>query len=448
MAELIVIGGGLAGSEAAWQAAKMGIQVTLFEMRPKTQTGAHTTENMAELVCSNSFGSNLLDRASGLLKGELKKFNSLLIEAAENSSVPAGSALAVDRNVFSETITSKIESHPLITVERAEITSIPQQTTIIASGPLTSDSLANSIKELTGGSSLYFYDALSPIIEADSINLDIAFFGSRYNKGILPEGDYLNCPLGKEQYDQFVYALLKADEIPLRSFESSISEGVQAGHPSYFEACMPVEEMARRGENSLAFGPMRPIGIYDPKTNRRPYAVLQLRRDDLAGNLYNMVGFQTNLKFTEQDRVFRLVPGLENAEFIRYGQMHRNTYISSPQHLLPTLQYNQRNNLFFAGQITGVEGYAGSIATGLLAGLNSARYIKGLEPIQLPKTTMIGALLHYITTSEAKQFQPMKANFGLFPVLERKVKGKRARGLAHAQRALADLDLFIANMSS
>lgn len=447
MSELIVIGGGLAGSEAAWQAANMGIPVTLYEMRPKIQTGAHTSANMAELVCSNSFGSTQIDRASGLLKEELRKLGSLLIEIAEISSVPAGSALAVDRYIFSEAITRKIESHPHITVERSEITSIPQQATIIASGPLTSDGLAESINQMTGGSSLFFYDALAPIIEGESINLEIAFSGSRYNKGTLPEGDYLNCPLSKDEYDLFVNALLTAQKIPLRPFESSISDGVQAGHPSFFEACMPVEEMARRGMSTLAFGPMRPIGIYDPKTNRRPYAVLQLRRDDRAGELYNMVGFQTNLTFSEQDRIFRMVPGLEKAEFIRYGQMHRNTYIASPEHLMPTLQYNKRNDLFFAGQITGVEGYAGSIATGLLAGMNAARYLKGLEPVNLPETTMIGALLHYITTAEVKHFQPMKANFGLLPPLDMKIKGKRARGLAHTKRALANLDLHIANNS-
>jgi methylenetetrahydrofolate--tRNA-(uracil-5-)-methyltransferase len=445
MSKLMIIGGGLAGSEAAWQAANMGIQVTLYEMRPKTQTGAHTTDHLAELVCSNSFGSTLLDRPSGLLKEELIKLKSLLIDIAEHSTVPAGSALAVDRNVFSQTVTDKIETHPLITIDRSEIISIPQHPTIIASGPLTSDLLADSISEMTGSASLYFYDALAPIVEADSIDLNIAFWGSRYNKGVLPEGDYLNCPMTKEDYDLFVNELLEAENIPLRPFENDITDGVRAGQTSFFEACMPVEEIARRGHKSLAFGPMRPIGIYDPNTNRRPFAVLQLRRDDLAGQLYNMVGFQTNLKFSEQDRIFRMVPGLEKAEFIRYGQMHRNTYITSPQNLLATLQHRNREDLFFAGQITGVEGYAGSVATGLLAGLNAARYLHGLEPVRFPVTTMIGALLNYITTADSKHFQPMKANFGLFPQHDTKIKGKRARGMAHTQRALADLDQFIKN---
>jgi methylenetetrahydrofolate--tRNA-(uracil-5-)-methyltransferase len=444
MDELIVVGGGLAGCEAAWQAANQGIKVTLFEMRPEVQTGAHKTSDLGELVCSNSLGPNLPDRASGLLKSEANKLGSLLIEIAENSAVPAGSALTVDRHIFAQSITEKIESHPNIVIERSEVTSIPEQPAIIASGPLTSESLAEAINTLTGGESLFFYDALAPIVEADSVNMESAFFGSRFNKGELSEGNYLNCPLNKDEYDQFVKALIEAEKVSLRAFESDIKNGVQAGHSTFYEACLPIEELARQGHDNLTNGPMSPIGIDDPKTDRSPHAVLQLRRDELAGDLFNVFGFQTNLRYAEQDRVLRMIPGLKNAEFIRYGEMHRNTHISSPQHLSPALHLNSRDDLFFAGGIAGIEGYVGDIASGLLAGLNAARTLKGQVPLVLPVTTMLGALTHYMAHSDPERFQPMAANFGILPPHEEKIKDKRARGAVHAQRALAELDRFIA----
>jgi methylenetetrahydrofolate--tRNA-(uracil-5-)-methyltransferase len=444
MDELIVVGGGLAGCEAAWQAANQGLKVTLFEMRPEVQTGAHKTSGLGELVCSNLLGSNLPENASGLLIREAKKLGSLLVEIAENCADPAGSALAVDRHIFTQTITEKIENHPNIAIERSEVTSIPEQPAIIASGPLTSEPLAGAINALTGGESLYFYDALSPIVKADSVNMESAFLGSRLNKGERSEGDYLYCPLNKDEYGQFVKALLAAETVPLRAFESDIKNGVQAGHPTFFETCLPIEELARRGHDTLTFGPMRPTDVYDPKTDRRPHAVVPLRRDDLFGELYHVVGFHTNLRYTEQDRALRMIPGLEKAEFIRYGEMHRNTYINSPQHLTPALQFNSRDDLFFAGQIVGIEGYPGNIATGLLAGLNAARTLKGQAPLVLPVTTMLGALMHYITHSDARRFQPMKANFGIFPPHEEKVKSQPASGAAHARRALKELDRFIA----
>lgn len=443
MDELIVVGGGLAGCEAAWQAANQGIKVTLFEMRPEVQTGAHKTSDLGELVCSNSMGSNLPDSATGLLKNETKKLGSLLIEIAENCAIPAGNALTVDRHIFAQTITEKIEGHPNISIERSEMTFIPAQPAIIASGPLTSESLAGAINALTGGESLYFYDALAPMVEADSINMESAFFGSRQNNGAQSEGDYLNCPLNEDAYDKFVKALIEAEKVSLRDFESDIKNGVQAGHSTFYGACLPIEELARQGPAALTSGPMRPTGIYDPKTGLYPHAVLQLSRDDLAVDLFNIFGFQTNLRYAEQDRVLRMIPGLEKAEFIRYGEMHRNTHISSPQHLSPALQLNSRDDLFFAGSIAGVEGYIGDIASGLLAGLNAARTLKGQSPLVLPVTTMLGAMTHYISHADAERFQPMAANFGILPPHEEKIKDKRARGAAHAQRALAELDRFI-----
>lgn len=443
MDELIVVGGGLAGCEAAWQAANQGIKVTLFEMRPEVQTGAHKTSDLGELVCSNSMGSNLPDSATGLLKNETKKLGSLLIEIAENCAIPAGNALTVDRHIFAQTITEKIEGHPNISIERSEMTFIPAQPAIIASGPLTSESLAGAINALTGGESLYFYDALAPMVEADSINMESAFFGSRQNNGAQSEGDYLNCPLNEDAYDKFVKALIEAEKVSLRDFESDIKNGVQAGHSTFYGDCLPIEELARQGPAALTSGPMRPTGIYDPKTGLYPHAVLQLSRDDLAVDLFNIFGFQTNLRYAEQDRVLRMIPGLEKAEFIRYGEMHRNTHISSPQHLSPALQLNSRDDLFFAGSIAGVEGYIGDIASGLLAGLNAARTLKGQSPLVLPVTTMLGAMTHYISHADAERFQPMAANFGILPPHEEKIKDKRARGAAHAQRALAELDRFI-----
>jgi methylenetetrahydrofolate--tRNA-(uracil-5-)-methyltransferase len=440
MTDLNVIGGGLAGSEAAWQAAQRGLKVRLYEMRPILQTGAHQTHDLAELVCSNSLGSNLPDRASGLLKNETRLLGSMLLECAKEASLPAGGALAVDRELFARLVTQRIESHPNVEIIREEVKEIPITPTVIASGPLTSPALSESIAKLSGEEHLFFFDAIAPVILADSINMEIAFRASRYGTGEQDEGDYINCPFTKEEYYAFVDALLHAERIELRAFEEAIKSGVKAGH--FFEGCLPVEIIAERGLDSLAFGPMRPVGLRDPRTGKRPYAVVQLRQDNLAGSLYNLVGFQTNLKFPEQKRVLRMIPGLENAEFMRYGQMHRNTFIASPKLLRPTLQSTHRDDLLFAGQITGVEGYMGNIATGLLAGVNAARVLNDEEPITLPPTTMLGALCHYVTHADLKDFQPMKANFGILPPLETKVN-KRERGRAYAERALADLRLTL-----
>jgi methylenetetrahydrofolate--tRNA-(uracil-5-)-methyltransferase len=442
MTDLIIIGGGLAGSEAAWQAAQRGLRVTLYEMRPTLQTGAHQTHNLAELVCSNSLGSNLPDRASGLLKNEARLLSSMLLECAEDASLPAGGALAVDRDLFARNVTGRIEAHPNIEIVREEVKEIPNSPTIIASGPLTSPGLSQSIAALSGEEHLFFFDAIAPVIHADSINMNIAFRASRYGKGEQNDGDYINCPFTKEEYYAFVNALLKAERIELRSFEEAIKSGVKAGH--FFEGCLPVEIIAERGVDSLAFGPMRPVGLRDPRTGKRPHAVVQLRQDNLAGSLNNLVGFQTNLKFPEQKRVLRMIPGLENAEFMRYGQMHRNTFIASPKLLRPTLQHTTRDDLFFAGQITGVEGYMGNIATGLLAGINAARVLNHESPLTLPHTTMLGALCHYVTHADLKDFQPMKANFGILPPMDFTSKiGKRERGQAYAERALTDLRLIL-----
>src|SRR5687768_10182084 len=442
MTDLIVIGGGLAGSEAAYQAAEHGLRVQLYEMRPSLQTGAHQTQDLAELVCSNSLGSNLPDRASGLLKSEVRLLGSMLIECAEAASLPAGGALAVDRELFARLVTERVQNHPGIEIIREEIQEIPQSLCIVASGPLTSPALSKSIAALSGEDHLFFFDAIAPVIHADSINMEIAFRASRYGTGEQDEGDYINCPLTREEYYTFVKALLNAERIELRAFEEAIKTGVKAGH--FFEGCLPIEIIAERGLDSLAFGPMRPVGLRDPRTGKRPYAVVQLRQDNLTGSLYNLVGFQTNLKYPEQKRVLRLIPGLENAEFMRYGQMHRNTFIASPKLLRPTLQHVQRDDLFFAGQITGVEGYMGNIATGLLAGINAARLHHHEEPIVLPQTTMLGALCHYVTHADLKDFQPMKANFGILPPLENTARtGKRERGKLHAERALADLSFTL-----
>src|SRR5687768_6249174 len=442
MTDLTVIGGGLAGSEAALQAAQRGLKVRLFEMRPTLQTGAHQTHDLAELVCSNSLGSNLPDRASGLLKNEMRMLGCLLLECAEAASLPAGGALAVDRELFARLVTKRIEDHPNIEIIREEIKQIPDSPTIIASGPLTSPALSRSIAGLSSEEHLFFFDAISPIVQADTINMDIAFRASRYGTGEKDEGDYINCPFTKEEYYTFVQALMQAERIELRSFEDTIRSGVKAGH--FFEGCLPVEIIAERGIDSLAFGPMRPVGLRDPRTGKRPYAVVQLRQDNIAGSLYNLVGFQTNLKYPEQKRVLRLIPGLENAEFMRYGQMHRNTFIASPKLLRPALQHIQRDDLFFAGQITGVEGYMGNIATGLLAGLNAARLHQEEPLLELPQTTMLGALCHYVTHANLKDFQPMKANFGILPPLDNMSKtGKRERGKLHAERALADLSFTL-----
>jgi methylenetetrahydrofolate--tRNA-(uracil-5-)-methyltransferase len=442
MKELTIIGGGLAGSEAAFQAAQRGIHVMLYEMRPSTPTGAHLGSDLAELVCSNSLGSNLPDRASGVLKNELRMLGSLLLECAEATALPAGAALAVDRDAFARMVTERIQSEANIEVIREEMTEIPTSPVIVASGPLTSESLSKSIAALSGEEHLFFFDAIAPIVRAESINMNIAFRASRYDKGEQDEGDYINCPFTKEQYYAFVDALKAAERIELRSFEEAIKSGVKAGH--FFEGCLPVEIIAERGEDSLAFGPMRPVGLRDPHTGKRPYAVVQLRQDNLAGSLYNLVGFQTNLKFPEQRRVLRMIPGLENAEFERYGQMHRNTFIASPKLLRPTLQHITRDDLFFAGQITGVEGYMGNIATGLLVGVNAARLLNGETPLTLPHETMLGALCHYVTHADLKDFQPMKANFGILPPMDFLPKtGKRERGQLYAERAERMLQQFL-----
>ncbi len=445
MAQLIVIGGGLAGSEAAWEAAQRGVQVQLFEMRPDQSTGAHTGPDLAELVCSNSLGSNLPDRASGLLKDELRMLGSLLLDCAERTALPAGGALAVDRNQFAQLVTNRIAEHPNIQIIREEYAEIPGGPAVIASGPLTSNSLSKAISKLTGEKHLFFYDAIAPIVNSDSIDMERAFRASRYDKGEQARGDYINCPFTQQEFDDFIAELSHAERIEIKSFESEIEEGVRAGSSEYFEGCLPVEILARRSSLALAYGPMRPVGLRDPRTGRRPYAVVQLRQDNLAASLYNLVGFQTNLTFGEQRRVFRLIPGLERADFVRFGQMHRNTFIASPKLLELTLQMKMRRDLFFAGQITGVEGYMGNIATGLLAGWNAARFLQGQELVALPATTMLGALCRYITHVELGNFQPMKANFGILPQLDNVGKtNRRERAAFYRERALTDLAGFLA----
>ena len=447
MKDLIIIGGGLAGSEAAWQAAERGIQVYLYEMRSSTATGAHLTSNLAELVCSNSLGSDLPDRASGVLKAELRRLGSMLLECAYKTTLPAGSALAVDREAFAQLVTTRISDHPRIEVVREEVTTLPDEPTIVASGPLTSPALSDTIANLSGQEHLYFFDAIAPIVSLESINLEIAFRASRYGRGEQAAGDYINCPMSRDEYDAFVAALIGAERIKLEAFEQELEQGVRAGWHQFFEGCLPVEILAGRGQESLAYGPMRPVGLTDPRTGRRPHAVVQLRQDNLAGTLYNMVGFQTNLKFPEQKRIFRMIPGLEKSEFVRFGQMHRNTFIDAPTLLCPTLQFRRRENLFFAGQITGVESYMGNIATGLLAGWNAARLLHGQSPLSLPITTILGSLCHYVTNASPADFQPMKANFGILPPLDTDERlNKRKRAAAYAERALTDLEAFLLDL--
>jgi methylenetetrahydrofolate--tRNA-(uracil-5-)-methyltransferase len=409
---LSVIGGGLAGCEAALQAAERGLDVTLYEMRPGVMTPAHTGGNLAELVCSNSLGSLLPDRPSGLLMDELRLLKSPVLVCAERTALPAGGALAVDRVRFSTEVQEAINKQENIRLARDEVTAIPEGLTIVATGPLTSHSLVSEIRKLTGEEHLFFYDAIAPIVVADSIDMGIAFRASRYDREESGQGDYINCPFDQEQYERFVAALLAAERIALHSFEGEVDQGVTAGAGRFFEGCLPVEVLAGRGENSLAFGPMRPIGLHDPRSGKRPYAVIQLRQDNLSASLYNLVGFQTNLTFPEQEKVFRMIPGLEKAEFVRFGQMHRNTFIASPKLLDENLCFRARPGLLFAGQLIGVEGYLGSVATGALAGINASRIAGGLEPSCPPRTTMLGALCHYITEAELESFQPMKANFG------------------------------------
>lgn len=425
MQQVVVIGGGLAGSEAAWQIAQRGIPVRLYEMRPVRATEAHRTDGFAELVCSNSLRSASLEAAIGLLKEEMRRLGSLVMTAADAARVPAGLALAVDRDVFSRYITDTLTAHPLIDVRREEVQALPSGIVVVASGPLTSPVLSEQLRDLFGSEYLYFYDAISPVITAESINLDIAFRASRYDHG---GDDYLNCPLAREEYYRLVDEMLAAEKMPEKDFERCI----------YFEGCLPVEEMARRGKDTLAFGPMKPVGLLDPRTGERPYAVVQLRQDDRAGTLWGLVGFQTKMTYPEQQRVFRMIPGLEKAEFVRLGSLHRNTFIDSPRLLKPTLQFKGRDDLFFAGQMIGVEGYLESAAAGLLAGMNAARLSKNEPLVVAPPTTSVGAMLNYVTSDERKEFQPMNTNYGLFPPLARKLRGREKKA-ALAERALHDL---------
>ena len=442
---ITILGGGLAGSEAAWQASQAGFNVRLFEMRPGVSTGAHQTDKLAELVCSNSLGSRLADRASGILMSELRTLGSKLLEIAETSAVPAGGALAVDRDQFAERVTQAIASESRIEIIRKEAIEIPKGKCIVATGPLTSPALAQELTKLTAEDHLFFYDALAPIVESESIDMTIAFRSSRYGRGELEAGDYINCPMNEAEYTAFIGAVLAAKRIPLREFEDAIPKGVKAGAHTFFEGCLPIEIIAERGHDSLAFGPMRPVGLTDPRTGRRPHAVVQLRQDNLAGSLYNLVGFQTNLTHPAQQKVLRMIPGLENARFARFGQMHRNTFLNAPSLLDPTLQFRGRSELFFAGQITGVEGYLGNIATGLLAGLNLTQASVGKPLLHLPETTMLGALCHYIANAEAQTFQPMKANLGLMPPLTDGVRrNRRERAAAYAERSRLHLNDFLA----
>lgn len=434
MAEIRIIGAGLAGCEAAWQAANRGVNVTLCEMKPKKFTPAHHSENFAELVCSNSLRSNELSNAVGLLKEEMRRLGSLMIEAADATAVPAGSALAVDRTGFSAYITDKIRNHPHITVVETEICALPEDgVTVVASGPLTSDALSEAIDRRIGGKKLHFFDAAAPIVDFSSINMDIAFFASRYGKG---EASYINCPMTKEQYDVFYDALIHAKEAELKEFDKESQRDLKV-----FEGCMPVEVMARRGYETLLFGPLKPVGLPLPATGKDAYAVVQLRQDNAAGTMYNIVGFQTHLTFPEQKRVFSLIPGLENAEFMRYGVMHRNTYLQSPGLLRPDYSMIDAPNLFFAGQMTGVEGYVESAASGLVAGINAACAAQDKPRVLFPRECVIGAMASYVSTGGTGAFVPMNANFGIVPPLDTRVKGgKKVRNEALAARSLAAID--------
>jgi methylenetetrahydrofolate--tRNA-(uracil-5-)-methyltransferase len=434
-----VIGGGLAGTEAAWQIAQAGVPVVLHEMRPLRQSPAHHTGELAELVCSNSFGAQSSDRASGLLHEELRRLDSIIIRKADEHAVPAGGALAVDRGVFSSELTGTLSSHPLIELRREEVPQIPTEgVTVLTSGPLTTPALAEDLQRFTGMEYFSFFDAASPIVVGESINRDVAFMASRYDKG---EAAYLNCPMNKEQYLHFWQELCAAEKAELKDFEQETAK--------FFEGCLPIEEMARRGEDTMRYGPLKPVGLFDARDGdfrapenqgKRPYAVVQLRQEDKAGQLWNMVGFQTNLRWGEQKRVFRLIPGLENAEFVRMGVMHRNTFINSPELLYPTLQFKKRPTVLAAGQLMGTEGYTAAAAGGWLAGTNAARLVLGLEPVTLPATTMMGALFDFISSASPKHFQPMPPNFGILPALPVRIKSKQERYGAYRDRSLADLD--------
>ncbi len=442
---LIIIGGGLAGSEAAWQAAERGIHVTLYEMRPVRMTAAHSSDRLAEIVCSNSLGAIGPGKAGGILKEELKRLGSFVLDCAFATAVPAGDALAVDRDRFADLVTARISGHPNITLVREEMPRIPDGPVIVASGPLTSELLTADITRICGNDYLYFYDAMCPIVSLDSIDMTIAWNASRWGRDTAgqpadaasePVGDYINCPMSQAEYETFIDALVGADTITLKSFEHE--------DPKFFEGCLPIEVMAKRGRDTLAYGPMRPIGLRDPRTGKRPYAVVQLRKDNIAGTLYNIVGFQTNLTYGEQKRVLRLIPGLGHSEVMRYGQMHRNTFINAPALLRPTMQMRERDDLFFAGQITGVEGYVGNIGSGLIAGINAARFVRGMAPLVMPGETMLGALCHYVCTADQEDFQPMKANFGIVPPLVPEVRQKKARYAEYGERALRSLDAVLA----
>ena len=438
-----MIGAGLAGTEAAWQIAQQGVAVKLVEMRPVRRSPAHHTGEFAELVCSNSFGALSSDRAAGLLQEELRRLGSLVIRTADRHAVPAGGALAVDRGHYSADLTSALEQHPLVSIERLEQTELPppEQITVLATGPLTSEPLAEELRAFTGRADCHFFDAASPIVDGDSIDLSVAFRASRYDKG---DADYINCPMDRDQYLVFLQALRSAEQAELKDFEKE--------NATFFEGCLPIEELARRGEDTMRYGPLKPIGLWDPRWGdlndrevrraKRAYAVAQLRQEDREGRLWNLVGFQTNLKWGEQKRVLRMIPGLENAEFVRFGVMHRNTFLEAPQLLDPTLQFRERPTLLAAGQITGTEGYAAAVAGGWLAGTNAARLAKGEAPINLPATSMMGALTHFIAEAPSSKFQPMPPNFGLLPELTERIRDKRRRYGAYRDRALADLAPF------
>lgn len=432
MTSVTVVGAGLAGSEAAWQLAQRGIQVRLYEMRPQVTTPAHETGHFAELVCSNSLGSVLETSAGGVLKMELERLDSLIIRTAKEHRVPAGGALAVDRELFAQAVTERLQNHPKIEIINEECTAIPEGVAVIATGPLTSPRLTEALKEITRSENLYFYDAAAPIVLGESVDYDKGFWGVRYGKGT---ADYFNCPLTKEEYEEFVEALVTAEEAPLH--EGDLGEE----DLTVFEGCMPIEVMARRGKDALRYGPFKPVGLTDPE-GKRPYAVLQLRLENTEATLFNLVGCQTRLKWGEQNRVFQLIPALRSVEFVRYGVMHRNTFINSPKVLNASFQCKDEQRIFLAGQLTGVEGYVESTASGLLAGINAARFALGQEVLAMPRETMLGSLAHYIAAADPGHFQPMNANFGILPVLDPPVRGKKDRKLAYAKRALDTLESF------
>jgi methylenetetrahydrofolate--tRNA-(uracil-5-)-methyltransferase len=430
-----IVGAGLAGSEAAWQCARRGIFAELYEMRPVRSTPAHQTSDFAELVCSNSLKSDSENTAPWLLKEEMRRTGSLLIEIARQCAVPAGHALAVDRTTFASNVTAAISSEPLITVRREEVSRIDEgQITVIATGPLTSDGLAGEVARLTGASSLYFYDSISPIVEADSIDMSKVYFAARYDKG---SADYINCPMTKDEYDRFYDALIAAQSVEERDWEKL----------NYFESCLPIEEIARRGRDTLRFGPMKPVGLKDPSTGRMPCAVVQLRQENLRADSYNLVGFQNHLRFGEQAKVLRLIPGLENARFSRFGQIHRNTYINAPNLLSETLQMKRHPPVFFAGQICGVEGYVESIATGLMAGIHAAALVHGQTPLAPPRETAFGSLLHYITHADPRKFQPANITFDLLPALEAQVRDRKERHRQQCERALKEFQIWAEKVS-